>query len=142
MSETYAYHFDEAVVAVPAGFEDRSVQVLEWKKGSADLPIVLCVSRRPLSLPFDEAVRIDIDQTRAGLKACALEKSAPGQVGEVAAHYLALRYVRDTQAIYHRQVFVDLRDKLLTVFAAGAASARQEIDELFEQTVEGIRFRE
>ena len=143
MKEGYSYHFDEAVLPVPAGFIDKSVQVMEWPSSAPGQGIMLVISRRAPFATFDDDIRRDIDETRTGLKACVVEADEPGEVGQLVAHYLTMRYVREGKALYHRQVFVQAAPtRLLTIFAVGPASTRSEIDDLFVSAIDGIRFRE
>lgn len=142
MKESYSYHFDEAVVPVPGGFQDKSVQVLEWPCATPGDSMVMVVARRVPNMSFADDVRRDIDETRTGLKACVIEADAEGSVAEIPAHFLTMRYVREGKALYQRQVFLDSAPRLLTLLVVGPASTRVEVDELFAAAVDGIRFRE
>lgn len=140
MSEPYTYHFDEGVLAVPPGFRDDSLQVLEWPvEGGA---LVLAISRRPLGGAFEAVVEKDVAQAKAGLRACVVEVSQASTLGGEPAHVLTMRYVKDGRVLHHRQVFAVVRGRLWAMFVTGPAAHRAAIDALFGETIDSFKFRE
>ena len=135
----YTYHIDEAVLVLPAGFEDRTTHALSWPGGEKNLGLV--IMRRPAPQGLDAAVDADVKDMRAKLKGCVVEQDDPGELGAEPARLVALRYVRDGVVFIHRQIAACVDGKLLTMMVAGPAEHREGLETIFDAAVSSFRFR-
>lgn len=135
------YATQEASFERPPGLADASINRLVYKRPTGNLQIV--VSRAPAqgkSLSELTAIRLR-DQKRA-LPYFELADQAERQVANKPAADVALLYNEGERKAYQRSVSFLVDASLVLVAVHGPAGSRKELDEMFEQAIASLTFRQ
>lgn len=149
----HLYYADDCTLTVPAGFRDRTTNLLEWKTPEGD-SIALAIQRDPLPAPPTEealppAAALEqyvADQTRsyptqfAGFRLERDEVTA-GDAGGFEMRRKAFRWKNGEDVLYHHQAFVIVGEKILVLTSAAKARHRAAVDHLVENALNDLRVR-
>jgi hypothetical protein len=144
------YYMDDATIAVPPGFVDRSVNVLEWPlEGGGKIMLVVQRERLPGSaggdLPQGALSRYASAQTKdypAQFAGFSLERDEVTSDGSgLEMRRMAFRWRREQEVLYHQQVFILAGADVLLVTASSNAEHREAVDRLTEDVITALRIR-
>ncbi len=150
---TRLYYMDDCTVALPPGFRDNTVNVLEWKTDEDD-SIALVVQRETL----DEAAFMEPNSPAIALAAFVdegtkdyasrfsgfrLERDdvAIGHPSGAEMTRKAWRWNKGQDVIYQHQVFVFAAPLLVVFTGAAKARHRERVDYVVEQALTTLRHR-
>jgi hypothetical protein len=138
----YTLHLDELVLEVPKGFQDRSVQVLEWPIPGGER-IALVIQREPLA--EEDAFEGYVARTTADYpKSLASYHAEDPQTFDLPIPYVSkpCRWRHEDSVLYQHQVFLRLYDRSILVTASARAAHRDDVDELLRRCLAEPRIRE
>jgi hypothetical protein len=149
----HLYYADDCTLTVPAGFRDRTTNLLEWKTPEGD-SIALAIQREPLparppeeALPPAAVLQQYVDeQTRtyptqfAGFR-LERDEVAAGDGGGFEMRRKAFRWKNGEDVLYHHQAFVIIGERILVLTAAAKARHRNAVDHLVEEALNDLRVR-
>ncbi len=135
----YTYHLDEAVIRVPEGFLDRTMNVLEWVTPEGER--VVLVIQRELSPALDEYVEQQIAEYPSrfsGYRLVTAQKRGDGPP----AIELAIRSRSDAGAMHHQQLFITIEQGVLIATATGKVAAADMCEKLIAELYASFQVRE
>lgn len=147
----HSYFADDCTISVPAGFHDRSTNVLEWKTEEGD-SLVLAIHREllPPAAPEKKAPEFDLERFVAAqtkdypAKFAGLRVERDEVAGSDAGFHMrrkAFRWQNKTEVLYHHQAFVLAGDRVIVLTAACKARHREAIDLLMDSVLANFRVR-
>ncbi len=142
--EDRTFHMDDAVLALPAGYLDKSVNVLEWQVENGER-VVLVVQRErlPEGRSFDEYVETETKDYAKRFTAFRRETAdEPHFDGDAEVKHQAFRWKKDEDVLYNRQAFVRVGSLALVMTATAKAAYRAEVDEVVRRSLDGLKLRE
>jgi hypothetical protein len=148
---THPYYTDDCTLPVPAGFIDRSTNVLEWKLTDGD-SVALVIHREQLPALAPEAPASEVDlnrfvevQTRdyvSKFPGMRLERDeAASGDSSFPMRRKSFRWQHQNDVLYHHQVFVLTGERVIVFTAAGKARHRDTVDSLIDNALAGFRVR-
>ena len=148
----HAYYTDHCTIAVPQGFRDRSMNMLEWTTPEGD-SIVLALQREklpasgsgeevPTAADLERYVAQQIKGYPAQFAGFHLERDevAAGEWG-FPMHRKAFRWRKDQDVFYHLQVFALVGEHVVVLTCASKARQRGAVDTLMEDALRSFRVR-
>jgi hypothetical protein len=145
------YHTDDCTIPVPAGFVDRTTNVLEWKiEENESLVLVIHRELLPPSDPPDAS------------PAVTLERFVARETKDYASKFAGLRFERDeamgddsgfpmtrkvfrwkkgADVLYHHQVFVLAGARVVVFTGAAKARHRESVDFMMDNALTNFRVR-
>jgi hypothetical protein len=148
------YYMDDCNVTLPDGFRDRTAHALEYKTEEGD-SIALVFQREPLpglgkDPGADRARALDryVEATTQGYPSRFVglrferDEVAGGDPGGLEMRRKTFRHKQGDDVLYQHQAFVLAGDAVLVVTAGSKARHRTLVDQLVDQTLGSLRFRE
>jgi hypothetical protein len=144
------YYMDDCTIPVPAGFLDRTANVLEWKTAEED-SLALLIQREPLArLGAEEAPAAALQhyvstQTKdypsrfAGF--CLERDEVAASDAGFEMRRKAFRWTSQEDVLYHHQAFVLVGEKVIVLTAAAKARHRAAVDTLLDGALADFRVR-
>lgn len=137
MSEREVFHVQEGSFEVPAGFADRSVEVLEWEEPAGER-FSLSVARqaRAEGKSLREIVEAQIRELEESMGPSEILGVAEGEASGVPVIEVRHRWVHEDGVVHNHHAFVGLPARLLVFTLAtrprNAARAAEIIEGLLE----------
>lgn len=138
------YHMNDCVLALPRGFADRSLNMLEWQLESGDT-VALVVQRDMVgsSTDFDDFVEEETRGYSSQFLGYHLERDdAETPQAGLDLRRKTFRFTRDGDVIYSHQIFILDRPRLLVLTASARARHRRDVDQIVDDALVGLRFRD
>lgn len=145
------YYTDDCTIPVPAGFRDRSTNVLEWKTADGDsVALVIHRDELPLHEPEDRASGALLDQyvtreTRGyATKFPGLHMERDDVTTADSGFHMrrkAFRWRNEKDVLYHNQAFVLAGERIIVFTAAAKARHREAVDFLMDDALANFRMR-
>ena len=142
--EDRTFHMDDAVLCLPTGFSDRSVNVLDWPLSEVD-KLALVVQRERLAAepPLQDYVEAELKDYPRRFAAFRRERlDEPELYWDAEIRHHAFRWKKDEDVLYNRQAFVRIGAVVLVMTATAKAAYRDEVDEVVKRALEGFKIRE
>ncbi|NUP05730.1 MAG: DcrB-related protein [Polyangiaceae bacterium] len=138
----YVLHMDELVVEVPEGFQDHSVQALEWRP-DPDTRVTLTIGREPRK--NDEGLEDAASRVMAALarRVASFKEDEPLPLEiDLPVVTRRARFRHEGELVYRHIAFVDLEDRLVIVSASSPTKRRDLADEVLMSALRSARVRE
>ncbi len=143
MTTSRTYHMDDCVISLPAGYKDRSVNVLEWKTPSGD-SVALTVQREPLGeAQLEEYVVRETKEMPQTYRGFHVERDEAATLADaMAVWHKAFRWNKQTDVIYNHMAFVVAGPLVIIFVATAKARHREDADRVIDEAIQNLRIRE
>ena len=137
------YHMNECVLRVPAGFVDRSVNILEWTLASGE-KLALIVQRQHVDqgVSLEAIVEEETREYAAKFVAYHLDRDEVEAEGPVAVRRKVFRFKKEQDVFHNHQLFILDGAQLILVSASARAHHRGDVDQVVDECLAGLRLRE
>ena len=153
------YYMDDCKIGVPAGFRDRTVNVLEWDTEDGE-KVGLVIQREPV--PDLGVAGASGASGEAGAPAAVLSAYVAAQTQEYPAQFAgyhlerdevaaagvpfeiqrrAFRWKHEQHVLYHHQAFLLVGSTFIVLSGSGKARHREAIDRLLDQILADFHAR-
>jgi hypothetical protein len=146
------YYMDDCTIPIPSGFQDGTVNTLEWSMEGGDrIALLVQRDRLPRATPDDDTGTDALDryvdrQTRgypARFTGFHLERDdAAISEGGLAMRRKVFRWRHEQGVLYHHQIFVAVGDTVVVLTGSAKARHREAVDGLIGEAIGGLRIRE
>jgi hypothetical protein len=136
-----AYHMDEAMIDLPAGWEDRSMNVflLPLPDGTAENVVVTREAFEGGDL--DTYVQAAIKALSQQFPRFQMLGHRPRALASLAGYEVKMRWVREGVPVYQQQLYLVYYDRLLTITATTPAKQAQACEKRFDELLAAMKFR-
>jgi len=135
------YATQEASFELPSGFGDASLNRLVYKRPTGDTHLV--VSRAPgQGKTLEQLTTIRLREQQRALPYFELGQRSERLVAGAAVADVSLFYADAERKLYQRSASFLIRGNLLLLAIQGTATARDEIDRMFEHALATVVFRQ
>lgn len=136
----HPFHIDEAVLEVPVGFIDRTINVLEWILEDGDR-MVLVIERAPSIASLDACVEEHVGSYPSRFAGYKLVEVHHAEVDGMRVIELEIRSRTDAGVMHHHQAFVDLGGAALILSATAKFAFAAQCEALIDEALETLRLR-
>jgi hypothetical protein len=143
----HTYYMDDCTIAVPAGFVDRTMNMLEWPLEGGDR-IGLVVQRERLppdvagAAALDRYVAAQVKAYPAQFAGFHLERDDAGDSDSVyELRRKTFRWRHEQGVLYHHQLFVLAGAAVLVITGSAKARHREAVDRIVDEALSGLRVR-
>lgn len=138
-----SYIMADARFAVPEGFHDRSVNVLEWAiEGGDKLSLIAQRDAVASTVSLDEYVTTQTKSYPIEFDAYRVETETAAERPLAEARQLSFRFKREREVLYTHQVFVLAAGQVLVFTVTAKAIHRGRVDELMARVMGSLELRE
>lgn len=137
----YPFHVDEAALDVPAGFIDRSVNVLEWTI-EGDERLVLVIERAPAVESLDACVESHVGSYPSRYAGYKLLEVHHAEVDGMRVIELEIRSRTDAGVMHHHQAFIEMSWGALILSATTKFAFAAQCEALVDGVLDTLRVRD